>query len=82
MVKQTNKLNTKIKKKNRLFNKCLIYASLMFYLIFSTTTTLSQGVNLPAHCVIIKSTQAYRRLQGFVEYEQATMLQMIGRAGR
>ncbi|XP_063933592.1 probable ATP-dependent DNA helicase HFM1 isoform X2 [Zophobas morio] len=48
--------------------------------IFSTST-LAIGVNLPAHLVIIKSTQYYER-QKFVEYSETQILQMIGRAGR
>jgi len=39
------------------------------------------GVNLPAHLVIIKSTQLY--VMGcYQEYTETQMLQMIGRAGR
>ncbi len=50
--------------------------------ILLSTTTLSQGVNLPAHLVIVKGTQYYQRQHGYVEYEPSTVLQMIGRAGR
>lgn len=50
--------------------------------VFSTTTTLAQGVNLPAHLVVIKSTQYYTRGRGYIEYTPSTMLQMVGRAGR
>ena len=39
------------------------------------------GVNLPAHLVIIKSTQHYTT-NGFEEYSETELLQMIGRAGR
>ena len=39
------------------------------------------GVNLPAHLVIIKSTQLYV-MAGYQEYTETQMLQMIGRAGR
>lgn len=39
------------------------------------------GVNLPAHLVIVKSTQHY--VDGtFKEYSEVQLLQMIGRAGR
>ena len=39
------------------------------------------GVNLPAHLVIIKSTQHY--VMGlYQEYSETQILQMIGRAGR
>jgi replicative superfamily II helicase len=46
-----------------------------------------QGVNLPAHLVIIKGTQRYvsgeagRGSSGYQEYERGECLQMIGRAG-
>ena len=39
------------------------------------------GVNLPAHLVIVKSTQHYV-LGSYTEYSETAMLQMIGRAGR
>uniref|UniRef100_A0A3P9B8S9 DNA 3'-5' helicase n=1 Tax=Maylandia zebra TaxID=106582 RepID=A0A3P9B8S9_9CICH len=46
-----------------------------------TTRTLSMGVNLPAHLVVIKSTMQY--VAGSCqEYSEADLLQMIGRAGR
>lgn len=49
--------------------------------ILLSTSTLAMGVNLPAHLVIIKSTQYYKN--GAVgEYDESTILQMIGRAGR
>ena len=45
------------------------------------TSTLAMGVNLPAHLVIIKSTQHY--VMGvYQEYSESEILQMIGRAGR
>jgi replicative superfamily II helicase len=41
------------------------------------------GVNLPAHLVVVKSTQAWRGgAAGYQEYPRATLLQMMGRAGR
>lgn len=46
-----------------------------------TTSTLSLGVNLPAHLVIIKSTQQYVAGE-YKEYSELSLLQMIGRAGR
>ena len=56
------------------FRKCC-------FAILLCTTTLSMGVNLPAHLVIIKSTEVYRK--GKTEqYDDNTMLQMTGRAGR
>ena len=45
------------------------------------TSTLSMGVNLPAHLVIIKSTTQYMS-GGTTEYSDIQLLQMIGRAGR
>lgn len=38
-------------------------------------------VDLPAHLVIIKSTEYYA-LSGYKEYNECQILQMIGRAGR
>jgi len=40
------------------------------------------GVNLPAHLVIIKSTEYYTFNEGYKEYNKCQVLQMIGRAGR
>uniref|UniRef100_A0A3B4EXM0 Probable ATP-dependent DNA helicase HFM1 n=1 Tax=Pundamilia nyererei TaxID=303518 RepID=A0A3B4EXM0_9CICH len=49
--------------------------------VLFTTRTLSMGVNLPAHLVVIKSTMQY--VAGSCqEYSEADLLQMIGRAGR
>lgn len=39
------------------------------------------GDNLPAHLVIIKSTEYYT-FNGYREYNECQVLQMIGRAGR
>ncbi|KAF0714949.1 hypothetical protein AaE_011450 [Aphanomyces astaci] len=49
---------------------------------FSCTSSLAVGVNLPAHLVVIKSTQHYQGRSGFTEYTPMSVLQMIGRAGR
>ena len=49
--------------------------------ILCTTSTLAVGVNLPAHLVVIKSTQRWSKA-GYEEYSVLDMLQMIGRAGR
>ncbi|KAK7790265.1 hypothetical protein R5R35_012634 [Gryllus longicercus] len=49
--------------------------------VLITTSTLAMGVNLPAHLVIIKSTQQYTS-NGYQEYSSNQILQMIGRAGR
>ena len=43
---------------------------------------MSQGVNFPAHLVVVKSTQHYVPGKGYVEVEEMDMKQMIGRAGR
>ncbi|CAH1800548.1 unnamed protein product [Owenia fusiformis] len=49
--------------------------------VLFATSTLAMGVNLPAHLVIIKSTQHY--VMGvYQEYSETQVLQMIGRAGR
>ncbi|XP_013384284.1 probable ATP-dependent DNA helicase HFM1 [Lingula anatina] len=49
--------------------------------VLMATSTLAMGVNLPAHLVIIKSTQHY--VMGmYEEYSETQILQMIGRAGR
>ncbi|XP_062506983.1 probable ATP-dependent DNA helicase HFM1 isoform X2 [Corticium candelabrum] len=49
--------------------------------VLLATSTLAMGVNLPAHLVIVKSTQYYA---GGVcqDYTESQVLQMIGRAGR
>ncbi|KDQ53780.1 hypothetical protein JAAARDRAFT_136540 [Jaapia argillacea MUCL 33604] len=47
------------------------------------TATLAWGVNLPAHCVVIKGTQIYNPEKGrWVELSSQDVLQMLGRAGR
>jgi ATP-dependent DNA helicase HFM1/MER3 len=52
-------------------------------LVLCTTRTLAQGVNLPAHLVIIKSTMCYNDASGgYVQYSPLDVLQMLGRAGR
>ncbi|AQK53643.1 DExH-box ATP-dependent RNA helicase DExH17 [Zea mays] len=51
--------------------------------VLCTTNTLAHGVNLPAHTVVIKSTQFFNKEKGlYVEYERSMVLQMCGRAGR
>eukprot|EP01135_Chromosphaera_perkinsii_P001737 Nk52_evm6s210 gene=Nk52_evmTU6s210 len=49
--------------------------------VLFSTSTLAMGVNLPAHLVILKTTQYY---DGgvYTEYPELQVLQMIGRAGR
>ncbi|CAI5530093.1 unnamed protein product [Closterium sp. Naga37s-1] len=47
------------------------------------TATLAWGVNLPAHTVIIKSTQLYdAKVGGFRELGMLDVMQIFGRAGR
>ncbi|KAJ4831496.1 hypothetical protein Tsubulata_004728 [Turnera subulata] len=51
--------------------------------ILCTTNTLAHGINLPAHTVVIKSTQYFNKEKGlYMEYDRSTVLQMCGRAGR
>ncbi|XP_024992174.1 DExH-box ATP-dependent RNA helicase DExH17 [Cynara cardunculus var. scolymus] len=51
--------------------------------VLCTTNTLAHGINLPAHMVIIKSTQHFNKEKGiYMEYDRSMILQMCGRAGR
>ncbi|KAK4477374.1 hypothetical protein RD792_016595 [Penstemon davidsonii] len=51
--------------------------------ILCTTNTLAHGINLPAHTVVIKSTQYFNKEKGmYMEYERSMISQMCGRAGR
>ncbi|CAA2997100.1 D -box ATP-dependent RNA helicase D 17 isoform X1 [Olea europaea subsp. europaea] len=51
--------------------------------ILCTTNTLAHGINLPAHTVVIKSTQHFNKEKGiYLEYDRSMVLQMCGRAGR
>ncbi|KAK6928372.1 Sec63 domain, partial [Dillenia turbinata] len=51
--------------------------------VLCTTNTLAHGINLPAHTVIIKSTQYFNKGKGlYMEYDRSMILQMCGRAGR
>ncbi|ESQ32691.1 hypothetical protein EUTSA_v10003551mg [Eutrema salsugineum] len=51
--------------------------------VLCTTNTLAHGINLPAHTVVIKSTQHFNKEKGhYMEYDRSTLLQMCGRAGR
>ncbi|KAG6719998.1 hypothetical protein I3842_03G036300 [Carya illinoinensis] len=51
--------------------------------VICTTNTLAHGINLPAHTVVIKSTQHFNKEKGlYMEYDRSTVLQMCGRAGR
>lgn len=51
--------------------------------VLCTTSTLAQGVNLPARLVVVKGTYGYRGAGvGFVPLPPSAVQQMIGRAGR
>jgi ATP-dependent DNA helicase HFM1/MER3 len=50
--------------------------------IMFCTSTLAMGINLPAHLVIIKTTQMYGDNGDNEEYPESSIFQMIGRAGR
>jgi ATP-dependent DNA helicase HFM1/MER3 len=50
--------------------------------VLCTTTSLSQGVNLPAHLVIMKGTKVYTPGSGYHERNELDVVQMMGRAGR
>jgi ATP-dependent DNA helicase HFM1/MER3 len=51
--------------------------------VLCATSTLAMGVNLPARLVIVKGTRAWRGgTNGYQDLDQASLLQMIGRAGR
>ncbi|KAL4383547.1 hypothetical protein GQ457_15G023510 [Hibiscus cannabinus] len=51
--------------------------------VLCTTNTLAHGINLPAHTVLIKSTQHFNKEKGlYMEYDRSMVLQMCGRAGR
>lgn len=64
----------------RLVEKCFFEGKIR---VLCATSTLAMGVNLPAHLVIVKGTKAWRGGgRGYNDLDQATLLQMIGRAGR
>lgn len=51
--------------------------------VICATSTLAMGVNLPVHLVIVKGTRAWRGSgSGYQDLDAASLLQMIGRAGR
>jgi ATP-dependent DNA helicase HFM1/MER3 len=51
--------------------------------VLCATSTLAQGINLPAFCVVVCSTQRWRgSADGYVEMKRAMLMQQIGRAGR
>ncbi|CAH7681775.1 hypothetical protein PPACK8108_LOCUS14425 [Phakopsora pachyrhizi] len=55
--------------------------------VLCTTSTLSVGVNLPARCVIIRGTRSFKganakSADGFEDYSELDLAQMMGRAGR
>lgn len=49
--------------------------------ILCSTSTLAVGVNLPAYLVIIKGTKFWNN-ESLEEYNELTLMQMLGRAGR
>ncbi|XP_066152085.1 probable ATP-dependent DNA helicase HFM1 [Euwallacea fornicatus] len=49
--------------------------------VLVTTSTLAMGVNLPAHLVIVKGTKCFSD-GGYKDYDEISIFQMIGRAGR
>ena len=51
--------------------------------ILISTATLAWGVNLPAHCVIIKGTEIYQpKYSKWMDINMMDIMQMLGRAGR
>ena len=50
--------------------------------VLVSTTTLALGVNLPAHLVVVKGTMQVLQGSIYREYDEAQVLQMMGRAGR
>ncbi|OIV97201.1 hypothetical protein TanjilG_28952 [Lupinus angustifolius] len=45
--------------------------------VLCTTNTLAHGINLPAHTVVIKSTQHFNKEKGlYMEYDRSTILQV------
>ncbi|XP_060524507.1 uncharacterized protein LOC132700928 [Cylas formicarius] len=50
--------------------------------ILVTTSTLAMGVNLPARLVIVKTTKSYDGNGRYKDYDEISLFQMIGRAGR
>ena len=60
---------------------CYQWQPLLYLMLPVATSTLAMGVNLPAHLVVVKSTEHY--VMGvYQEYPEAQVAQMIGRAGR
>ena len=51
--------------------------------LLCSTSTLSHGMNLPAYCVIIRGTRAWRGSgEGYCDVGRSDIIQMMGRAGR
>ena len=63
----------------KLVEKAFLQGELM---VIATTSTLSTGVNLPAHVVIIKGTNQWDFNSGSIPYTDLDIIQMLGRAGR
>ena len=49
--------------------------------VLCSTTTLAHGMNLPAYCVVIKGTKAWRG-SSYTTIHKTDLIQMMGRAGR
>jgi len=48
-----------------------------------STSTLAHGMNLPAYCVVIRGTRAWRGSgEGYCDVGRSDIIQMMGRAGR
>lgn len=71
--------NAEISPENRNLVERLFRDSLVLCLF--STSTLAQGVNLPARLVVIAGTTVYRN-GALQEYDRNLLLQMSGRAGR
>lgn len=50
-------------------------------LVLCCTSSLSMGINLPAHLVVVLNVKRYEK-GGYTQYTRNELLQMIGRAGR
>uniref|UniRef100_A0A671Q124 Helicase C-terminal domain-containing protein n=1 Tax=Sinocyclocheilus anshuiensis TaxID=1608454 RepID=A0A671Q124_9TELE len=60
-----------------------ILSGLNYQKVLIATSTLTWGVNFPAHLVIVKGTEYYDgKTRRYVDYPITDVLQMMGRAGR
>jgi ATP-dependent DNA helicase HFM1/MER3 len=54
-----------------------------FISVLCSTSTLAQGMNFPAHLVVIKGTHSWRGSEkGYQKLSRSDVIQMLGRAGR